>query len=851
MEICPRSTPWYSLWVTALLSLLGQLALSQFFSWGEKIPLSLDINPANLWKFAYHFPPSGRFLVLNWLGVAQLPLPLNPFSLAANLPPAFFFTAYTPVMATFALLAMAAFLRELGLTRPAALFGAVIYAWQGDILPFVFPGHYAYIATWPFFAVAAWAALRAERTGQWAYPIFSGAACGVMIGLQQDRAAIASLLVAALYLAPVWRRPRQGLIRLGRLALCAGVALAISFASFLALFQSNIIGVKLGGEANREEAYKYVVQYSLGPEETLTYLVPGLFGWYTGHAGGPYWGRIGQWPDWPQNHQGQRNLNLAISTTGTVATVLAMLGMGALWPRRRHGAEPGLLAPRTIFYARVLALGGFVALVLSWGDHTPLYHPLYALPLMDKWRNPLKWLEITHFALVVLAAVGLEKVAVFVSDGMDEKAKKARRRGDSFLAGLSLVLLLALVFFSVFPGFLGGWLGMQGYASAVIEAILTTLRISLIVALGSLGLFWLWLWVLPRLAQWKGMAPPNPWLAQLWRRMLEPGYRPAQLACGLAFLSVAQLGWVATHFILPTDLRQLTDLNPLVQKLSAEGDQVRVSVAAQDPTLNFLLQNQFSLANISCLEISAASRIPDDLGAFLGAFPHPARLWFLAGVKNVVWPRAELAALVAEPAVAANLDHVEGYTLQETPDNSPSHGMAVLRDYLAKATFIPGSEVLDSTAILRRLGDPAWNPRQSVLLEKEGPAIPFARTGSLPAAARVDLRVYTPQKIVAEVEAPASGYLLINDQYDPDWRVRVNGAPVPLLRADYLFRAVPLPAGKTEVTLSYRPRYRVAGLNLPVRETDAVCDIVMLLAWLGGGAALFLGRPRIPVRPVF
>ena len=32
---------------------------------------------------------------------------------------------------------------------------------------------------------------------------------------------------------------------------------------------------------------------------------------------------------------------------------------------------------------------------------------------------------------------------------------------------------------------------------------------------------------------------------------------------------------------------------------------------------NDLLQNQFAAMNISCLDISAASRIPDDLNAFL------------------------------------------------------------------------------------------------------------------------------------------------------------------------------------------------------------------------------------------
>src|SRR5205809_582405 len=138
---------WTSLWIVALLSLLAQLALCQFFSFGQRVPISIDINPSNLWKFAYHFPPTGSFQVLNWLGV-------------------------------------------------------------GDLLPFVYPGHYGYITSWPFFAVAAWAALRATRTRHWAYAVISGACCGILVGLptNTDRGAIDSLLIAALYLAPIFQR---------------------------------------------------------------------------------------------------------------------------------------------------------------------------------------------------------------------------------------------------------------------------------------------------------------------------------------------------------------------------------------------------------------------------------------------------------------------------------------------------------------------------------------------------------------------------------------------------------------------------------------------------------------------
>ncbi len=200
--------PWISLWVVALVSLLAQLWLCEFFSFGQRVPVSIDINPCNLWKMAYHFPPTGSFQVLNWLGIPYFPQTLQPLSLAwALFSTWWFFPCYAPIVATFSLRAMAAFLRELDLSRPAAIFGGVIYAWQGDILPFVYPGHFSYMATWPFFALAAWGALRSERTGHWAYALISGAGCGLMVGLptNADRGSIASILIGVLYLAAIFR----------------------------------------------------------------------------------------------------------------------------------------------------------------------------------------------------------------------------------------------------------------------------------------------------------------------------------------------------------------------------------------------------------------------------------------------------------------------------------------------------------------------------------------------------------------------------------------------------------------------------------------------------------------------
>jgi hypothetical protein len=79
--------------------------------------------------------------------------------------------------------------------------------------------------------------------------------------------------------------------------------------------------------------------------------------------------------------------------------------------------------------------------------------------------------------------------------------------------------------------------------------------------------------------------------------------------------------------------------------------------------------------------------------------------------------------------------------------------------------------------------------------------------------------------IEATVTRPA--FLVLRDSFDPSWRADVDGRPAPVLRADGLYRAVALPAGRHVIRFSYRPREFLAGLTLSV----AALFIVGLLTW--------------------
>jgi hypothetical protein len=64
---------------------------------------------------------------------------------------------------------------------------------------------------------------------------------------------------------------------------------------------------------------------------------------------------------------------------------------------------------------------------------------------------------------------------------------------------------------------------------------------------------------------------------------------------------------------------------------------------------------------------------------------------------------------------------------------------------------------------------------------------------------------YTDTCITLNVKSDDDAYLILNDAYYPGWKATVNGEPVPVYRANVMFRAVPIPAGDSTVVFYFEP----------------------------------------------
>lgn len=102
---------------------------------------------------------------------------------------------------------------------------------------------------------------------------------------------------------------------------------------------------------------------------------------------------------------------------------------------------------------------------------------------------------------------------------------------------------------------------------------------------------------------------------------------------------------------------------------------------------------------------------------------------------------------------------------------------------------------------------PEFDPAKTVLLngdpEIAGTARDVERDGEVQPEVRI--RHYENTIVEIEVQAPANGFVVLNDVWHPWWQAEVDGKPAVIHRANVLFRAVHVAKGKHIVRFEFTP----------------------------------------------
>jgi hypothetical protein len=82
---------------------------------------------------------------------------------------------------------------------------------------------------------------------------------------------------------------------------------------------------------------------------------------------------------------------------------------------------------------------------------------------------------------------------------------------------------------------------------------------------------------------------------------------------------------------------------------------------------------------------------------------------------------------------------------------------------------------------------------------------------------------YEPDRVTVRTASDAGGLLVLTDRWFPGWHATVDGRPAAILRTDYLYRGVVVPAGEHVVEFVYRPRSFLLGTLGSVLGLLGVC----------------------------
>lgn len=773
-------------------------------------------------------------------------------------------------------------LRALGLGWRSACVGALALGLSAHSFTIISAGHLGKFGMMPFAVLMLAFITRAVPGGSLFH--YAGAGVTAAIGFfSQGDVMIMFFIMGAVYgcvllvrnwpaaggsAAPDTERPPSParLCYIGRTVL--GVLLAAIF--FMAIASEQVLEFyqfipkraqqaqpDMGAQPDDpQKKWEFSTNWSLPPEELLEFVAPCIYGNESNDLRAPYWGRLGQTLNWEKirnTRQCLMNLRQHTVYLGVIQLLLAFYLLARL-------IQPSGTVSKAVRWWGWGWWAAFVVFVLlALGRYFPLYRAFYALPLMSNIRAPVKFLHLAEVALAVVCAMGLDTLlrdllpAVVPAAGAEplRKAGKQSRlkSADNGVPVIAAPVRKLLMWFAILPALLGvgfllgkeavdasigtlirRWTAMDlgNYTKAMLDAMHWSLGHAAVFCFAGAAIFGLaffsaarrWVHypliasILVLLAVQQGTV--NKRYVRVWDE-------DRQYASNVLVDQLRQQKPLArANLILIEQLRQLIE-----QKMQA-----RTPQQGLDELIAFWrwCSRAFTHHGVQVLD-TATEEWPEDYRAFSTALrAAPRRFWELTNTRDIIGLTASMG-----PLIDSGEFEVVGYfeltrAMGMVPGSRDRGQVVWLRNkrFLPRAALYQAWDVVTSQEALARLASPAWDPTTTLLVEGNAMA---ARPDPPPPMQEAQLDGYTANRINLRVTAPAPGIVLLNDKYDPGWRVMVDGAPAELLKCNWIMRGVKVGAGPHRIEFVYRP-YRATFIA-------CLCALSVFAAW---------GFARLPVR---
>ena len=442
---------------------------------------------------------------------------------------------------------------------------------------------------------------------------------------------------------------------------------------------------------------------------------------------------------------------------------------------------------------RPLALWALVCcaltLVFALGPLTPFFQLYRALPTLSWFRLPNRVLCVTDFAFATTAAVGFD-AALAVGDRMTTTPRARIRLPGAVLAALLAPAASLLVIVGV--GESGDWRPALVAAGGIAAlAALAWSRPSrrppiagALVALAVIEIF---------------LTPPLDEILPYTSSATAVYRKHEKTFVLLGRIAMSQRVWVLNWISPDVAQKRLA-----VYGLRSFDDYEPVNPLRQSQYYTYFVDGAPTVSHWPWL-------FPGNLinlKPYGQAPPLQARrrLLDLAAVRFVVMHRAALLQPEVRDFVQAAGLQRWWMPLPREPATPTGEELVVFENphALPRAYVVyrsrPAPEVSE---LLGRISQDGFDPLVESYVEGAPPIAGGPGSRQRGAAAPITL----DEERVVEVEPTLAspGFLVLADSFYPGWQATVDGAPAPILPANHLFRAVPVPAGRHRVRFEYRP----------------------------------------------
>jgi hypothetical protein len=149
----------------------------------------------------------------------------------------------------------------------------------------------------------------------------------------------------------------------------------------------------------------------------------------------------------------------------------------------------------------------------------------------------------------------------------------------------------------------------------------------------------------------------------------------------------------------------------------------------------------------------------------------------------------------------------------------------------------------DAMNTLRRISGESFDPMREVILDA-----PINLKSKTDFSGEAAIKLYQNNRVEIAVRLSEPGILVLTDVFYPGWKVFVGGKEQKVLRANYFFRGVELPAGNQMVEFIYEPESFKLGLSISLL-TAGLLVIVPLVGLFRGKVRFVNSKREAPNQP--